>query len=176
MITFNEDGPDFEPDDPLAVIMRPPSERLAPPPGRYEEIRRGAARRRVLRAAVGAGATCAVAALLAVPLLRTTHQAPASPTVPLAPPPVSSPKALPTPSDSASAGVTPRPSARPRGGATAVPGRHPATSASPSATGVPIPTQPQTPVPTAPSRTAQPSTDPSARSASASVPGTRPRA
>ncbi|MEU9399792.1 hypothetical protein [Streptomyces sp. NPDC048242] len=107
MTTFGDDGPDFGPEDPLAVIMRPPATHLAPPPGRYEEIRRGAARRRILRAAVGAGATCAVAALFAVPLLRTTHQAPATPTVPLAPPPASSPRAVPTPAASAPPRATP---------------------------------------------------------------------
>ncbi|MGH1551682.1 hypothetical protein ACRAWF_04370 [Streptomyces sp. L7] len=41
--------PDFALDDPLTVIPRPSSaEYLGPPPGRYESIRRGAHRRRLL--------------------------------------------------------------------------------------------------------------------------------
>ncbi|MFF4489008.1 hypothetical protein ACFY0F_21350 [Streptomyces sp. NPDC001544] len=96
MITHSDDGPDFDPDDPLAVILRPSSGHLAPPPGRFEEIRRGAARRRLLRTAAGVGASCAVAAVLALPLLRTSHERPASPVVPLAPPSASSPSAEPT--------------------------------------------------------------------------------
>lgn len=157
MITHPDDGPDFEPDDPLAVILRPPSEHLAAPAGRFEEIRRGAARRRVLRVAAGVGASCAVAAVLALPFLRTSHEPPASPVVPLAPPPASSPSAVPSPSDSPSPSAppgrgrrttvpsvrpTPRPSgsspARDRGPAekqpTAAPGRSaPATSRVPEA-------------------------------------------
>ncbi|MFD1274321.1 hypothetical protein ACFQ51_29965 [Streptomyces kaempferi] len=54
MITRPDDGPDSEPDDPLAVILRPSSDYLGPPASRYEAIRRGAARRRLLRAAAGA--------------------------------------------------------------------------------------------------------------------------
>ncbi|MDL5206058.1 hypothetical protein QQS16_39535 [Streptomyces sp. ALI-76-A] len=100
MITHSDDGPDFEPDDPLAVILRPASDYLGPPPGRYEAIRRGAARRRLLRAAAGIGLSCAAAALIVVPLRLSAPQAPASPTVPLAPPPASSPSAVPTPSAS----------------------------------------------------------------------------
>ncbi|MDX2766367.1 hypothetical protein [Streptomyces europaeiscabiei] len=45
MITRPDEGPDFEPDDPLTVILRPPADRLGPPPGRYETIRRTAVRR-----------------------------------------------------------------------------------------------------------------------------------
>ncbi|MFF4400582.1 hypothetical protein [Streptomyces sp. NPDC001480] len=119
MITHPDDGPDFDPDDPLAVILRPSSEHLAAPPGRFEEIRRGAARRRVLRAAAGVGASCAVAAVLALPFLRTSHEPPASPVVPLAPPPASSPSAVPSPSSSPGRGHTtvpsPRPTPRPTG-------------------------------------------------------------
>ncbi|MGW1505301.1 hypothetical protein ACWCQW_43720 [Streptomyces mirabilis] len=106
MITHSDEGPDFEPDDPLAVILRPASDYLGPPPGHYEAIRRGAARRRLLRTAVGVGSVCAVAALVALPIRLSTSQAPASPTVPLAPPsegrPSSvpaSPSASPVPSD-----------------------------------------------------------------------------
>ena len=87
-----DDGPDLDPDDPLTVILRPTPGHLAPPPGRYQEIRRGASRRRQLRTAAGAGVTCAVAVLaVLVPLRLTTHEDPARPTPPLAPPPVSSP-------------------------------------------------------------------------------------
>jgi hypothetical protein len=173
LITFNDDGPDFEPDDHLAVIMRPPSKHLAPPPGRFEEIRRGAARRRVLRAAVAAGATCAVAALLATPLLRATHGDPTAPTVPLAPPPASSPTAAPTSSDSAPGGVTPSPSARRTTGKRTIATRLPATTASPSAASSTTPTGPRRPT-SAPGRgRVEPSTDP-ARFASPSAAGTRP--
>ncbi|MEU9473517.1 hypothetical protein AB0D78_44630 [Streptomyces avermitilis] len=143
MITHSDDGPDFEPDDPLAVILRPPSDYLGPPAGRYEAIRRGAARRRLLRAAVGAGLSCAVAALIALPLRLAAPDAPPSPTVPLAPPPASSSPTVPAPpAPSASPGpVSPSPS--PSGGSrthsataptrAAVPTRAPsATPASPS--------------------------------------------
>jgi hypothetical protein len=156
LITYDDDGPDFEPDEPLAVIMRPPAKHLAPPPGRYEEIRRGAARRRILRAAVTAGATCTVAALLAIPLLRAPHQDPASPTVPLAPPPASSPTAPPSPAESAPPSVTPRPSARPSTRRT-IPTRPRATTASPPAVRSTTPTAPQSPSPN-PRRTVEPST------------------
>ncbi|GHD43732.1 hypothetical protein [Streptomyces galbus] len=96
-----DDDPGFGPDDPLAVILRPGSDHLGPPPGRYEAIRRAAARRRLLRAAAGAGLTCAVAALTAVLLAPGASEAPARPTVPLAPPPpASSSPAAPEPSAS----------------------------------------------------------------------------
>ncbi|MFF0187844.1 hypothetical protein [Streptomyces sp. NPDC005244] len=110
MITHSDDGPDFEPDDPLAVIMRPPSDLLGPPAGRYEAIRRGAARRRLLRASLGAGLACAVAVLVALPLRPAQSEGPASPTVPLAPPPASSPSTVPDPSPS-QRGASPRPGA-----------------------------------------------------------------
>ncbi|MFF4350913.1 hypothetical protein [Streptomyces sp. NPDC001530] len=108
MITHSDEGPEFEPHDPLAVILRPSSDYLGPPPGRYEAIRRGAARRRLLRTAAGVGVSCAVAALVALPFRLATSEAPASPTVPLAPPPASSPSAVPTPSASPEP-ATPRP-------------------------------------------------------------------
>ncbi|MBK3571090.1 hypothetical protein JHN47_46295, partial [Streptomyces sp. MBT62] len=77
--------PDFALDDPLTVILRPSSaEYLGPPPGRYESIRRGAHRRRLLRAAAGAGATCAVLVLAALPFRLAHHDSPVTPTVPLA--------------------------------------------------------------------------------------------
>ncbi|MGW3631759.1 hypothetical protein ACWD7F_16600 [Streptomyces sp. NPDC005122] len=107
MITRPDDGPDSEPDDPLAVILRPSSDYLGPPAGRYEAIRRGAARRRLLRAAAGAGLTCAAAALVALPFRTAAPDAPVSPTVPLAPPPASGPAPRSTPS------VAPDPSASP---------------------------------------------------------------
>ncbi|MFE3253360.1 hypothetical protein [Streptomyces sp. NPDC059209] len=113
MTTRPDDGPEFEPDDPLAVMLRPTSDRLVPPPHRYEAIRRSAARRRLLRTAAAVGLSCAAAALVALPLhLATTSGAPASPTVPLAPPPATvSPS--PTPTTPPSTGpVSPRPSER----------------------------------------------------------------
>ncbi|MFD7699280.1 hypothetical protein [Streptomyces caelestis] len=102
MITHADEGPEFDPDDPLAVVLRPGSDHLGPPPGRFEEIRRGAARRRLVRAAVGVGAglACAVAALVVLPPQSSPSDGPVSPAVPLAPPPVSSPSATPTPSAS----------------------------------------------------------------------------
>ena len=112
MITHSDEGPDFDPDDPLTVLLRPPAEHLGAPPGRYEEIRRGASRRRLLRAAAGVALTCGVAALAVLPLHLTASDGPASPVVPLAPPPASSPSTLP-PSTTAPAPVTPAPSASP---------------------------------------------------------------
>lgn len=103
-----DDGPELEPDDPLAVILRSTSDHLGPPPGRYEAIRRAAARRRLLRTAAGVGVSCAVAALIALPLRLTAHESPARPTVPLAPPPATGRTTPPLPS--APAG---RPSASP---------------------------------------------------------------
>ncbi|WP_329258627.1 hypothetical protein OG223_37735 [Streptomyces sp. NBC_01478] len=114
MTTHFDEG-DGEPgrdlDDPLTVILRPSSaEYLGPPHGRYESIRRGANRRRLLRATVGAGATCAVLVLAALPFRLAHHDAPATPTVPLAPPPASSgPTTPPAPSPT----KTPSPAASP---------------------------------------------------------------
>jgi hypothetical protein len=137
LITHSDEGPDFEPDDPLAVILRPSSDHLAPPPGRYQAIRRAAARRRLLRGAAGVGVSCAVAALVALPLRLATHEAPTSPSVPLAPPSASSPSADPTPSVSPGS-ISPSPSERaqgPRSGTTpssAAPTRTPAAAPTPS--------------------------------------------
>ncbi|MEU6096169.1 hypothetical protein [Streptomyces sp. NPDC047079] len=142
MTTRFDDGPEFEPDDPLAVILRPGSDYLGAPPGRYEAIRRAAARRRVLRAAAGVGVTCAVAALIALPLRLATPEAPASPVAPLAPPPASGRPALPSPSASPSvpkrpepAGPSPtgRPRADPSGSrsGSAIPTRRPSTTPAP---------------------------------------------
>ncbi|MET9408211.1 hypothetical protein ABZX90_20970 [Streptomyces sp. NPDC002935] len=124
MITHSDDGPDFDADDPLAVIMRPPAEHLGPPPGRYEAIRRGAARRRLLRAAAGAGLACAVGALVALPLRAAAPEPPVSPVVPLAPPPASSPSAEPTPSVSPGR-VSPFPSGSGRSDRTSAPSTAP---------------------------------------------------
>lgn len=109
MITHSDEGSDFEPDDPLAVILRPASDYLGPPAGRYEAIRRGAARRRLLRTAVGVGSVCAVAALVALPVRLSTSQAPTSPTVPLAPPSEGSPSAVPPTPQASPESVSPSP-------------------------------------------------------------------
>ncbi|MEU0287530.1 hypothetical protein [Streptomyces sp. NPDC006147] len=109
MITHADEDPEFEPDDPLAVLLRPTSEHLGPPPGRFETIRRRAARRRLVRTAVGAGVTCAVALLVALPLQNAaTSDRPVTPTVPLAPPPVTT-----TPSPTTGPTVSPRPAESP---------------------------------------------------------------
>jgi len=111
LITHSDEGPDHDPDDPLTVILRPPAEYLGAPPGHYEAIRRGASRRRLRRAAAGAALTCGVAALVVLPLRLSASDDPGSPTVPLAPPPASSPSTLPSRS------ATPEPStARPAQG------------------------------------------------------------
>lgn len=114
MTTRFDDEPDFDaPDDPLAVLLRPPAAHLGPPQGRYEEIRRAAGRRRLVRTAAGAGVTCAVAAFVALSLHLTAPAAPPSPRVPLAPPAVS-PTAPSRPSASpAPATASPSPSIAP---------------------------------------------------------------
>lgn len=114
-----DDGPDLDPADPLTVILRPTAAgHLGPPPGRYEEIRRGAVRRRLLRTAAGAGAACGIAALaVLLPLHLTASDGPARPVVPLAPPPVSgapsaappSPSPVPTTGRPTERGATPAP-------------------------------------------------------------------
>jgi len=148
-LTTHFDEGDGEPgrdlDDPLTVILRPSStEYLGPPPGRYDSIRRGANRRRLLRAALGAGATCAVIVLAALPFRLSHHDSPTTPTVPLAPPPASS---SPTTPPSPSATRAPTPTASPSS---------PTDSRAPGRTMVP---------------TTEPSRDPSASaSASAAAP------
>ncbi|MER6182687.1 hypothetical protein [Streptomyces sp. NPDC001652] len=146
MITRPDDDPDLDPDDPLTVLLRPPADHLGPPAGRYEAIRRGATRRKLLRAAAGTAVVCGLAAAVLLPLRLTTSEAPATPTVPLAPPPASSsptgPPSSPPPSDG-------QPSAVPSAPATSVPVRPDVPSASPStastATAEPTPTaQPPT--------------------------------
>ncbi|MFJ4787109.1 hypothetical protein [Streptomyces sp. NPDC088794] len=91
MITHSDDGPDFDPEDELTVLLRPSTEYLGPPTGRYEAIRRGAARRKLYKAAVGAALTCGVAALVVLPLRLTATDSPSAPVLPQAPPPASSP-------------------------------------------------------------------------------------
>ncbi|MFF1294959.1 MULTISPECIES: hypothetical protein [unclassified Streptomyces] len=143
MITRPDDDPDLDPDDPLTVLLRPPADHLGPPAGRYEAIRRGATRRKLLRAAAGTAVVCGLAAAVLLPLRLTTSEAPATPTVPLAPPPASSsptaPPSTPPPSDG-------QPSAVPSAPATSVPVRPDTPSASPStastATAEPTPTEP----------------------------------
>ncbi|MDX3691978.1 hypothetical protein PV726_16840 [Streptomyces europaeiscabiei] len=95
MITRPDEGPDFEPDDPLTIILGPPADRLGPPPGRYETIRRTAARRRLVRAAAVAAATCAAVALIALPLHFARNDSPTFPSVPMAPRPATSPSPAP---------------------------------------------------------------------------------
>lgn len=119
MTTHFDEG-DGEPgrdlDDPLTVILRPSStEYLGPPTGRYESIRRGANRRRLLRATLGAGATCAVIVLAALPFRLSHHDSPTTPTVPLAPPPASSsaPRASPSQAPSATKAPSSTPTASP---------------------------------------------------------------
>ncbi|SDD88795.1 hypothetical protein SAMN05216505_11320 [Streptomyces prasinopilosus] len=132
MITHSDEGPDFEPDDPLAVILRPSSDYLGPPSGRYEAIRRAAARRRLARAAVGAGVSCAAAALVVLSFRSAAPDGPASPTVPLAPPPVSSSPPAPAP-PATPRPVGPGPSEQPRTGGPHTPAPRPtaAPTASP---------------------------------------------
>ncbi|WP_046734500.1 hypothetical protein [Streptomyces humi] len=163
MTTRFDDEPEFDgPDDPLTVILRPPATHLGPPPGRYEEVRRAAGRRRLLRTAAGAGLTCAVAAGVALSLHLTAPSAPVTPRLPLAPPAASPtapqrPSASPAPVDPSPSpsvaptrgGTSPEPTPRrpTRGTAqTSVPGR----SASPS-------TARDTPDETRPSAVATPS-------------------
>ncbi|MGW2518396.1 hypothetical protein ACWC09_15540 [Streptomyces sp. NPDC001617] len=104
MITHSDEGPDHDPEDPLTVLLRPSADYLGAPPGRYEAIRRGATRRRLLKAAAGAALTCGIAALAILPLRLSATDTPGTPAVPMAPPPASTPSTLP------SEPPTPRPS------------------------------------------------------------------
>ncbi|MES5817369.1 hypothetical protein [Streptomyces sp. RG80] len=108
MITRPDDDPDLDPDDPLTVLLRPPADYLGPPHGRYEAIRRGAIRRKLLRTAAGAAVACGVAAAVLLPLRLSTSEAPVTPTVPLAPPPASSPSSVP-PATATPAPISPVP-------------------------------------------------------------------
>ncbi|MCQ9129457.1 hypothetical protein [Streptomyces hilarionis] len=129
-----DDGPELDPDDPLTVVLRPPAGHLGPPPGRYEQIRRGAVRRRALRTAAGVGAACAVTVLaVLLPLRLTSSDAPVRPTPPLAPPPATGgPSTVPRPEPSA---TPPESAERPTRGADAT--RSPATPAASAATAAP---------------------------------------
>jgi hypothetical protein len=132
LTTRSDEGPDFEPDDPLAVILRPDSDVLGAPPGRYGAVRRGAARRRLRRTAAGVGLSCAVAALVALPFHLAAPERPAPPVLPLAPPPVSSPSAPRTPP------AVPTPSALPESTGPR-PGDSPGTRTGPSVAADPGP-------------------------------------
>ncbi|MCH0543421.1 hypothetical protein I3F58_28505 [Streptomyces sp. MUM 203J] len=146
---FDDDMDDLEsaPDDPLAVILRAPSGHLTPPPGRYAQIRRTASRRRVLRTAAGFGVTCAIAALVTVPLYFARPVTPASPAPPQAPPPASGrtmppvPSPVPTPSASTNGVASPARTTPPEPAysSTAIPGATgaPRTPVGPVPTAVP---------------------------------------
>nr|WP_240982986.1 hypothetical protein [Streptomyces sp. S3(2020)] len=155
MITRPDDDPDLDPDDPLTILLRPPADHLGPPPGRYEAIRSGATRRRLGRAAAGAAVVCGLAAAVLLPLRLTASEAPATPTVPLAPPPASSgpsagpPSTVPPTAVPSSSG---RPSAVPSEPATSVPVSPGTPSASPSME----PTAATEPTPTEPTPSDQP--------------------
>jgi hypothetical protein len=141
-----DEGRDGRRDDDLVALLRPGGVLLAPQPGAFESIRRGAARRRRRRAAAGGTLVLAVAAAIAAPLYLTGVPPRTTPRVPLAPPSLSStPATTPTPS---SPGPTQRPSAGPRtpmptdtvapsSRATAAPVRIPSPS------GTALPPQPQ---------------------------------
>ncbi|WP_330288897.1 hypothetical protein [Streptomyces sp. NBC_00576] len=106
---FDPPGPDHDPDDPLLILLAPTPTYLGAAPGRYEEIRRTATRRRRVRTAAGVGMVCAVAALIALPLnLMTSSETPRSPTVPMAPPVPTSPAT--PPADRSPSPATPQPS------------------------------------------------------------------
>ncbi|MGV9854849.1 hypothetical protein ACWDWU_39785 [Streptomyces sp. NPDC003442] len=144
-------GPEREPDDPLAVILRPPSDYLGPPPGRYEAVRRAAARRKLLRTAAGVGVSCAVAALIALPLRAAAPEPPARPTVPLAPPPAPGRTTPPLPSASADPSASPAPSV-PSKSAEQRPGRGPRSETSGPRDGAKVPTRERSAAPDSPAR------------------------
>ncbi|MEU4660044.1 hypothetical protein AB0G32_39985, partial [Streptomyces sp. NPDC023723] len=48
------EGPESDADDPFLVVLRPAPGYLSAPPGRYEQVRRAASRRRLLRMLAGA--------------------------------------------------------------------------------------------------------------------------
>lgn len=136
---FDPTTADHDPDDPLLILLGPASAPayLGAPPGRYEEIRRTATRRRRTRVAAGVGVACTIAALIVLPLNLTSAQSPRSPTVPQAPPPASS--SVTPPVDRSPSPGTPQPSepatsdpAYPDevpSGTTSVPSRMPRTTA-----------------------------------------------
>ncbi|CDR04777.1 hypothetical protein [Streptomyces iranensis] len=163
-------GPEREPDDPLAVILRPSSDYLGPPPGRYEAIRRAAARRKLLRTAAGVGVSCAVAALIALPLRAAAPEPPARPTVPLAPPPATGRTTPPLPSAPADPSASPSPSA-PSQSAGKRPGRGPRSETSGPRDGAEVPTRGRSTASGSSAR-AVPS---ESRRGTATTPGTTPR-
>ncbi|MFF7446877.1 MULTISPECIES: hypothetical protein [unclassified Streptomyces] len=156
MITRPDDDPDLDPDDPLTILLRPPADHLGPPAGRYEAIRRGATRRKLLRAAAGTAVVCGLAAAVLLPLRLSTSEAPASPAVPLAPPPASSSPTVPPPPSGDRPSDDPptadQPSAVPSAPATSVPVSPGVPSASPST----APTATAAPTPMVPTPTEQP--------------------
>jgi hypothetical protein len=151
--------PGHDPDDPLLVLLGPAPAYLGAPPGRYEEIRRTAVRRRRIRTAAGVGMVCAVAGLIALPLNLTTSHSPRSPTVPQAPP-ISTSSSTP-PADRSPAPATPQPS-----DAASTDPKTPDSSAAP--------TPSQTPTEESPVATAAPTTNPTTAeiAPAASVAGT----
>ncbi|MFE2637108.1 hypothetical protein ACFXKF_20430 [Streptomyces scopuliridis] len=157
MTTRFDEGPEFGPDDPLAVILRPSSDNLGPPAGRYEAIRRAAVRRRLLRTAARAGMVCVVAALVVLPFRLAAPGSSVSPTVPLAPPPVRSPSTSPSP-PSPQTPTTPPDPVTPRPDATATPTAEPPSERN-STDAVPRSRQPAE-VTRSPSPTAQHSSGP----------------
>ncbi|AGP53381.1 hypothetical protein [Streptomyces rapamycinicus] len=144
-------GPEREPDDPLAVILRPPSDYLGPPPGRYEAVRRAAVRRKLLRTAAGVGVSCAVAALIALPLRAAAPEPPARPTVPLAPPPATGRTTPPLPSDSGGPSASPSPLA-PSESAVQRPGRGPGSETSSPRDGARVPARGRSAAPSSSAR------------------------
>ena len=155
MITHSDEGPD--PEDPLTVLLRPSAEYLGAPPGHYEAIRRGAARRKLLRAAAGTALTCAAVALAVLPLRLSGSDAPRSPTVPMAPPPMSSPAPTPTPSDPVTPEASPTQGA-PSSAPSTAPSTAPSETVRPSASGVPtsVPTADRTPTEETATRASRP--------------------
>ncbi|WP_328750871.1 hypothetical protein OHT57_35635 [Streptomyces sp. NBC_00285] len=157
LITHFEEGPDHDPDDPLTVLLRPPADYLGVPPGRYEAIRRGAARRKLLRAAAGAALTVGVGVLVVLPLRPSAPGTQRSPTIPMAPPTATAPASDSSASPPQSPASTER---RPTGRASE------ATRPTPSATrSVPSDSSPSRPAASAStggSATRAPSTEPSA--------------
>ncbi|MGY0058614.1 hypothetical protein ACWY4P_19025 [Streptomyces sp. LZ34] len=154
MTTRLDDGPEFEPDDPLTVILRPTTDHLSPPPGQYEAIRRTATRRRLLRTAGGVGLACATAALIALPLHLAARETPAPPTVPLAPPTKSARTTSPTstatpepispePTTSPSITEAPRPSSPTRQSPQKENSRPPSSPAAPTRVPTATPTSPR---------------------------------
>jgi hypothetical protein len=92
VITPDDDGPGHEADDSFATLLRPEPLYLSPPPGCYEAIHRGAARRRLASAAATVGAAFAVVAAIALLVVVPLHGGapgdprPSSPAIPVAPP------------------------------------------------------------------------------------------